>query len=356
MNAETTLLGKYVGNPMYGIAQEHGFAVLLVGLLIGAAIVLRVIAALGGRRSLGLLTRYGSLDSVHRLLAWLLAISTVLTVGMGIGRLGTFVAIWLVGVGVAQGVVLLRLLSGRSWRRPLTIVMLTTLTVNLGLIVAGVTVDQVGFVTALIQVAALAVVLRSVESGRWVRRLATLTIIGAVGLTTLAGWTGAVVAGIDGEKLGQTPPPGVLLPVGISRSPTQAEVVAAAEFHARTIAAIAKYADLSVAAPTGISSTTLLGPNFTPRIHCTSLTASCSIRIAPRRWCTNRLQAGRSCLAQCTRWRRLGRVVPCSRGQSPCGTRTTTSVSDRFRSPLPASNPRSECAQSVRSPYQSPPR
>ncbi len=257
-----TLLDRYVGSPIYGIAPEHG-------LVVAAVVIVAVVGALIGlaarRRwfpSPGIVSSYRELPSTYRLLVWFLAVATAMNFGMAAGRLPSLAGWWLMGVAVAEAVVLRRILRGRPWRRAVAVTMVVVLTVNLGLAAGGVTVDQAGLVTALIEIAALAVVMRSVDGGRVRRAMGSLTVVGAIGLTTLAGWGGAVVAGFGGERLGETPLPGVLLPVGENRPATAAEREEARRFHEETAAAIEKYSDVAVAAADGYLVEDMVGSQF----------------------------------------------------------------------------------------------
>ncbi len=256
------LLERYLGSPLYGMAPEHGIVVLFVSVLVIAAVVNGWLARRGGARSEAVLSGYRTLGSVYRLLVWLIAVSGAMNLGMALGRSGSPVGVWLLVVAVGEFVVLARVLVGRPWRTALSIILIVVLTVNLGLAVAGFTVGQVGLIAALVQVTALAIILRSVEGGKALRAAASLTVIGAIGFTTLAGWGGAVVAGIGGEKIGQTPLPGVLLPVGTNREPTLGERRAARFFAERTAAAIDKYRDVSVAAADGYRVASMVGSQF----------------------------------------------------------------------------------------------
>ena len=242
------LLDRYIGSPIYGMAPEHRLAVVLVA----AVVIAAGIAFLGARANhppaARLIGRYRALPSLYRFAAWLLAVISAMNLGMGLGRLA--------------GAVLHRLLTGRSWRRPLVVLTIVALTVNLGLAVAGVTVDQAGFLTALLEVTVLAVVLRTVDGGRLRRVVGSVVVVGAVGFTTLAGWAGAVVAGMGGENLGETPLPGVLLPKGTDREPTPAEQEAADRFLRRTAEAIAKYEDVALAAADGYQVDAIVGSEF----------------------------------------------------------------------------------------------
>lgn len=240
MNDGGRLLERYVGSPIYGMAPEHGMAVLLVSVLVLAVVANSWLVRRRGRGFEAIPERYRALDSVYRLLVWLVAVSGVMNLGMALGRSDSRVGVWLLVVAVAELIVLQRIVVGRSWRAALSIILIATLTANLVLAVAGFTVGQIGLVTALTEATALAVVMRSVEGGKARRLAASLVVIGAIGFTTLSGWGGAVVAGIGGEKVGETPLPGVLLPVGASREPTKAERRAAELFSERTTASIEK--------------------------------------------------------------------------------------------------------------------
>ncbi len=262
MNDGAALLERYVGNPIYGMAPEHEAAVLLVLVAGMAALFVRFLANRGHAGSEGLVIRYRALPSNFRLLVWLLVASAAANLGMALGRLTSPVWLWLVIVSGAEVFVAWRLLMGRRWRVATSVVLIVALSVNLGLAVAGVTLDQVGLVTALAEATALAVVMRSVKGGKFRRFAASLTVVGAIGFTALAGWGGAVVAGIGGENLGETPLPGVLLPKGTDRAPTVSEQAEANRMYVETVAAIAKYKDVAVAATAGYQVDRIAGSQY----------------------------------------------------------------------------------------------
>jgi len=83
-----------------------------------------------------------------------------------------------------------------------------------------------------------------------------------IGFTTLAGWGGAVVAGIGGEKLGDTPLPAVLLPVGTDRPPTVSERAEADRIQRETALAIERYQDVTVAAAAGYDVANMVGSQY----------------------------------------------------------------------------------------------
>ncbi|MCL1595287.1 MAG: hypothetical protein M3132_13135, partial [Actinomycetia bacterium] len=262
MNDGTNLLDRYIGSPLYGMSPDHGLAILLVIGLGIAALLVRWFAGRGGERSGALMVRYSSIPSLHRLLVWTLGIAAALNVGMGIGGPNPAVGAWLLGIAAAETAVLVRLLTARTWRRIATITLVVALTVNLGLSVAGFTVGQLGMIAALIQATGLAVVLRTAQGGKLLRVVASVTVIGAIGFTTLAGWGGAVVAGFGGENIGETPLPGVLLPAGTNRPPTVEEQRLADEFHRETVAAIARYEDVDLAAADGYNVGSIVGSEY----------------------------------------------------------------------------------------------
>jgi len=105
MNDGVNLLDRYIGSPIYGMAPEHGAALLLV-LMVGiGALLVRLLANRGHTRSEALVLRYRSLPSTQRLLAWLLAISAASNLGMALGRMASPVSLWLIIVAGAQLVV-----------------------------------------------------------------------------------------------------------------------------------------------------------------------------------------------------------------------------------------------------------
>ncbi|MBT8197729.1 MAG: hypothetical protein KJO84_04415, partial [Acidimicrobiia bacterium] len=93
---------------------------------------------------------------------------------------------------------------------------------------------------------------------RWRRLGASSAVVALVVAVAFGSWIGAFSTG-GGHHLGDTPAPGVLLPAGDDRDPTPAEVRAAADLHAATAAAIARYADPAAAAADGYDVGTIRG-------------------------------------------------------------------------------------------------
>ncbi len=246
---------RYVSSPIYRIGSGHGFAVGLVALL---AVVVWAMKRRGRSAWWG---RFVGLGLIDRLFVGSVTVAAVANLGMAAGHPGGS-GLWLGAVAVAELNLAGRALTGRRWRGPAAAALVVVLTVNLGLAVAGVTVDQVGLATALVEATALAAAVKSRAGDRLRQMVASTVVVGAVGLTTLASWAGAVVAGEGGEHLGDTPLPGVLLPRGVDRAPTAAERVAADRLVADTIAAIARYEDVAVAAAAGYQVDGIEGSEF----------------------------------------------------------------------------------------------
>ena len=250
-----SIFERYVANPIYRVGSGHGLA---LGLVVAVAVFAGVLAWRG--RS-PWWARFLRLRLVDRLFVGSVIAAAVANLGMATAHPGA-AGVWLAGVAVVEFDVARRALAARPWRGWGVAVLVTVLSVNVGLSVAGVTVDQVGLATALVEAAALGAVLRGAGSG-WVRRMmASTVVVGAVGLTTLASWAGAVVAGEGGERLGDTPLPGVLLPRGVDRQPTDAELAAADALWRATVAAIARYEDVAVAAEAGYQVETIDSSEF----------------------------------------------------------------------------------------------
>ncbi len=251
------IVDRYVASPIYRI--EHPVALVL-------AAGLAAVAWFGWRRSAraaswGWVVSAGGLGAVDRLFVGLVAVSAVGNLGLAVEH-ADGAGVWLAVAAVAEAAVARWTLAGERWRGWAVAVLVTVLTVHLGLTVAGVTTDQVGLAVGLVQAAALTAVLRKVEGERLRRMAASTVAVGAVGFVTLAAWAGAVVAGEGGERLGDTPLPGVLLPRGEDRSPTDAEIAAAERLAEETVAAVAKFEDVEVAAAAGYQVDDMSGSQF----------------------------------------------------------------------------------------------
>ncbi len=249
-----SIVDMYVASPIYRVA--HPFALLVVVTLV--AVVGVGLWRARSSRPWAWLEPFVVLPLLERFFVGAVVAASASNLGMAVEHPDA-AGLWLVVAAVAQMAVVRRVLRGRPWRGRAVAVLVVVLIVHMGMAVAGVTTDQVGLATALLQAGALAVVLRTVDGGR-LRRLAASTVaVGSIGFVTLAAWVGAAVAGAEAERLGDTPPPGVLLPRGEDRPPTATEIAAAERLAEETAAAIAKYQDIEVAAAAGYEVDTIDG-------------------------------------------------------------------------------------------------
>ena len=160
---------------------------------------------------------------------------------------------------------------GRSWRLAAGAVLIASVVAYWVSLVAGHPPDQLGLVTKLVELAALAVVLRPERRSAAWRSLAGSTVtVSLVVLTGIVAWAGAFMAseahGDDahaGDAHGGAMPfPSVVMRHQEAREPTADEQKAAAVFHARAVAALAPYADPAVAAADGYRVSGIRGEDF----------------------------------------------------------------------------------------------
>jgi len=237
-----------IGNPLYTLDPDHVLALLLVPLtLAGGSFVLR------DRPSLS--AGYRRLPALYRLQAWLLAITAVVHLGLVFTHdepllelLFTADALWLLDV-------LRRLLLGRTWRRSAALVLGLTIGAYWAAVLGGEPPDQVGLVTKLVELAALAIVLWPTSTARWRAVGGTVVMVVLVFATGLSAWLGAFRAAGGGAEhahvAGAIPPPGTLLPATGPTVTTPADRAAADALVTATRAGIARFSDLGVAAAAG---------------------------------------------------------------------------------------------------------
>jgi hypothetical protein len=237
-----------IGNPLYTLDPDHVLGLLLVPLgLVGGWFVLR--------HRPSWLAGYRRLPALYRLEAWLLAATAVVHLGLVFTHdepllelLFTADALWLFAV-------LRRLLLGRTWRRSAALVLSLTIGAYWVAVLGGEPPDQVGLVTKLVELLALAIVLWPTSTARWRAVGGTVVLVALVFTTSLSSWIGAFRAAGGGAEhahvAGAIPPPGTLLPATGPTVTTAADQAAADELVAATRVGIARFADLRVAAAAG---------------------------------------------------------------------------------------------------------
>lgn len=251
-----------IGSPLYQIEPEH-----LAGLL---ALVIVPIALWLLRRS-----RTRRLAPIDRLLVALLLGSAAIHAGLLIGNdHGPAVGLLFVVDAVLLVVVARRVLRGSRPGR-LGVAVLVGSIVAYWIAMAGEPPDQIGLVTKLGEILALAIVVRPVARHRrrvreFARSAAIVLLVVGTGATS---WIGAFrtsaaepnssLDAVAGQHVhGSVPPPGTVFPLEPARTATPAERAAAADLLQATRIALARYVDLSVAAADGYKVDGLAGIDF----------------------------------------------------------------------------------------------
>ncbi len=252
--------GDYVGSPLYRVIPEHAAAWLALGLLLLGVLILRRRTDTG--RPSAIITGYRNLSADRRFLAWLIASSAALHLGLALGNTFDVYA-----VGFAIDSVLLfniarRLILGRRWRRWAALVLLGSILGYVASSLGGVAPDQVSLVTKLVEVTALSLVLSPARPSR-IRQLgASTAVVTLLTLVAIGSWVGAFSAGAGGHHLGDVPEPGVLLPIGEDREPTVAETRAADDLYAATVQAASQWEDAAQAGKDGYAVEGITGREF----------------------------------------------------------------------------------------------
>ncbi|MCH8985793.1 MAG: hypothetical protein IIB04_04165 [Acidobacteria bacterium] len=252
--------GDYVGSPLYRVIPEHGAGWVALALFAIWVLLLRWRDTRGTRSAI--LTGYRALPTDRRFLAWLLASTGAIHIGLALGDTFDIYAVGFAFDGVLLFVIARRLVLGRRWRKWAAIVLVGSI---LGFVVsslAGNAPDQTSLVTKLVEIAALGVVLSPSRPGRFRQLGGSVALIAMLVLTSVGSWAGAFNAGAGGHHLGEVPEPGVLLPLGEDREPTEAEQAAADELYAATVANAAKYEDVARADADGYDVNAMSGREF----------------------------------------------------------------------------------------------
>ena len=249
------IIDSYVGSPMYRVIQEHAPAIVVL------------IAMWAGfwwmkRRGSSHLDSYYRLSLVHRFLAWLLAISGVGHLVLVLTHDPSFYSVLYLLGGILPLWVIRRMLGGHRWRK-LTAFVLLGLLIGYGAsLLSGEAPDQYGLAMKLVELMALFIVLRPRFDTRWRRFATSFAGVAVAMFVVIASWFGAFLSGDGGHHLGETPPPGVLLPAGEDRDPTADESVATAHLFFDTRLALEKFEDLEVARGAGYAVDGVFGTSF----------------------------------------------------------------------------------------------
>jgi len=253
------VIGAAGGSPLYQIGAEH-----LAGLM--ALIVLPIGALILRRRGTPDLT------PMQWLLAALLAASAAIHAGLAIGSdHGAGLSVLFIVDALLLGVVTRRVLSGSPAGRLGVAVLIGSIGAYWLSVLGGESPDQVGLATKLIEILALAIVVRPAPSRSGLRSLAGATAIVILALgTATSSWVGAFRAAaaepgaVAGHHVhaGAVAPPGTIFPAVPVRDATPAERAAAANIVEAARIALVRYADPAVAAADGYHVNGLAGIDF----------------------------------------------------------------------------------------------
>jgi len=266
--AHAAAVGPGGGNPLYGIDPDHAPAVIAALLLPVVVLGLQQLAAGGSRRAVAIRDGYLALRADRRLVAWVLAASAIVHLGLGFVHGEPGLRLAFLADAAVLGLATRGLLLGRRWRA------MATLGLAGGIVAYGLTLiggeapDQVGIATKLVELLALGLVLRPRDGAR-IRGLAAtaMTVALVVGIG-LSAWVGAfrvsavedavVMPGGHGHG-GAVPPPGTVMPAVEDRPPTAGESAVVAALHDALTRSIARYADPEVARADGYEVPAVVG-------------------------------------------------------------------------------------------------
>jgi hypothetical protein len=253
------VIGAAGGSPLYLIGAEHLAGVFaLVVLPIGAFVI----------------RRRGTPDlaPLQWLLAGLLAASAAIHAGLAIGSdHGAGLSVLFVVDAVLLGLVTRRVLNGSPAGRLGVAVLVGSIGAYWMSALRGEAPDQVGLATKLIEILALAIVVRPAPNQSRLRSVAGSIAIVTFALgTATSSWIGAFRASaaepgaIAGHHVdaGSVAPPGTIFPEVPLRDATPAERAAANNMVEAARIALARYADPAVAAADGYHVTGLAGIDF----------------------------------------------------------------------------------------------
>jgi hypothetical protein len=253
------VIGPAGGSPLYQIGADHVAGLIALLVLPIGALVLR-------RRGTPHLT------PIQWLLASLLAASAAIHAGLAIGQdHGVGLSVLFIADALLLGLVARRVLSGSPAGRLGVIVLVGSIGAYWLSALGGESPDQIGLATKLIEILALAIVVRPAP-----RRSRLRSVVGGAAVLTFAlgtatsSWIGAFRASaaepgaVAGHHVhaGSVAPPGTIFPTVPSRDATPAERAAAANMVDAARIALARYADPAVAAADGYHVNGLAGIDF----------------------------------------------------------------------------------------------
>jgi hypothetical protein len=264
MNALVAHIGHVAGgNPLYQIGAEHIAGLIALG-------ALPIVWWLFLRKGVP------ALAPIEWLLVALLGASAAIHAGLAVvNDHGLILAVLFAIDAVLLAFVARRVLRRSPVGRLGVAVLVGSILAYWGSALSGEAPEQVGLATKLCEILALAIVLRPAalpsSVGRTARSTAKgLAVVMLVVGTAAASWVGAFrasaadPAALSGHQIhgGAVAPPGMVMPAVPTRDATPAERVAADQLIVAARNALARYADVSVAAADGYRVEGMVGIDF----------------------------------------------------------------------------------------------
>jgi hypothetical protein len=256
--------GPTLGSPLYRVLPDHLPGLLALGPGLLAVGLVRRRARAGGRLTSWLAGGYRALPADRRFLAWLLLATAAVHLGLVAGEPRPGLAVLFALDGLAFLEVVRRLLLGRRFRRWAALLLVGSILAYCIAVLADEPPDQVGVVTKLIEIAALALVMRPLRATLPRRLLASGATTFLVVATGLAVWAGAFAAAsrAGGGHHGGAPEPGTLVHRSDGRPPTPAERAAVARFWRSARPVLARYRNARLAGADGYAVGGMVGNDF----------------------------------------------------------------------------------------------
>lgn len=273
-----------VGSPLYDLAGGHIGALLLV---LAVPLFGWIIATAAARRDAGrsrlrrMLDGYRVLPLTSRAIVWLLVMSAAVHAGLSAdaGHAGSGLRAAFLVQGALLAVAVGRMALGRSWRGLAVAVLLGSLVAYWAALLSGEAPDQLGIATTLVEIGALALIIRPIPGRRVRSWSAAGLIVALVVLTDVAAWASAGLAagGADalasvashetgddghGHGHGAVPAPGMVMTLPLDLEPTEGERAAAQTLHDAVVRGIAPFADPAVAGAAGYDVAGIAGRDF----------------------------------------------------------------------------------------------
>ncbi len=234
MQLERRGIDEYVISPMYTASDEHGLGLLLALMSLALSWYVLRQRSIGVRTSIGLLAATGA---GH--------------LGLALGhepdaRTGAFVAFGFWALYAARRWAT----TGTRMRGTVAGLVLSVLAYT-GTLLSGEAPDQAGLIMKVLEIGALGLILGQGTETKTQRLRQSATVVSMTVVLGLAGWIGAFVGGGHTHELGETPGPGLALPRLEPTPPTAEERAAADRLFEETVANIARFDDVAVAAAEG---------------------------------------------------------------------------------------------------------